>query len=365
MRQASHSVAQRIGAFWATLALAACASQAPEPPLPQTAVVSPPPEISIDPETGRHSIEIEILIYNVAALPWPILKNRDKALKLIGGELKAMRDQGTEPDIVLLQETFRDTTKHLVEISGYPNWVRGPETGDRMPDYSDRASEEFRKKRTFFRGERVGKVMNSGLTAMSNWPITDKLTQPFYRHECAGFDCGANKGMLFFDVQIPGLPVPVHIMTTHVNAAGPATGVSDERDLAAHNLQVDHMAELVDNEWSGEHPLIFGGDFNMKQARERLDYFVSKTGERFNEVTSWCSQRGSSCDVRMSFDSDEPWLDTQDLQGWLTGRSLDVEPVMVMAMFDEPHPDAPKIRGRTTLSDHDGFLVRYRLSWMP
>lgn len=348
----------------ASTVLAACTSRAVEPPLPQLTVIDPP-NITVDANTGRHSTEIDILIYNIAGLPWPILSNRTKALKLIGAELKSMRDAGTEPDIVLLQESFRRSSKYLVEISGYPNWVGGPKTSDRMLGYSDRAPEKFRRERSFWKGEKFGKIMNGGLMAMSNWPITAKTSQPFYRHECAGFDCGANKGMLFIDVAIPGLPGPVHIITTHTNAQSSASGVKEERTLAAHHLQIDHMVEVVGNTWTKDFPLIFGGDFNMKHAKDRLDYAVAEVEKPFHEVTYWCSRPGHTCDVRMSYDSDHPWLDTQDLQGWLPGKVIDIEPIMVEALFDEPHPEGPEIRGRQTLSDHDGFLVRYRLSWMP
>lgn len=349
---------------FASLLLVACTSRAPEPHLPQMGLVDPP-EINIDPATGRHSTEIEVLIYNIAALPWPFLSNRTEAIRLIGRDLREMRNAGTAPDIVLVQESFRRSSKYLVELSGYPNWVEGPTTGDRTPGYSDRAPEKFRRERSFWKGEKFGKVMNSGLMAMSNWPITAKKAQPFFRYECAGFDCGANKGMLLIDVKIPGLPGPLHIITSHMNADGATAKVPDERALAAHHLQIDHMVEVVADTWTKEYPLIFGGDFNMKHAKDRLDYAVAEVDKPFYEVTYWCSRPGHTCDVRMSYDSDHPWLDTQDLQGWLPGGHIDIEPVMVEALFDEPDPDAPMIRGRKTLSDHDGFLVRYRLSWNP
>ncbi len=63
--------------------------------------------------------------------------------------------------------------------------------------------------------------------------------------------------------------------------------------------------------------------------------------------------------------NDEPWLDTNDLQGWASGSRVKVKAIMVEALFDEPHPEAPKIKGNNNLSDHDGLLVRYRLSWIP
>ena len=346
------------------VAVGACTARLPEPPLPQESAAHPPP-IAVDPITGQRSVEIDVLIYNVAALPWPIASDRTKALRLIGEELAAMRARGTEPDIVMIQEGFRRSIKYLIAASGYPNWVRGPLTGDRMPNFSDRAPEEFRNERYFWKGERIGKIMDGGLYVLSNWPIRAKLAQPFYRHECAGFDCGSNKGMLLAQVDVPGMPGHLQIMTTHLNARN-STGVPQARSLKAHNLQIDHLDEGIDSNWNGVDPYIFGGDFNVKEARERLDYITSprsKTEKPVEIVHHYCTVVVDDCDIRASFDGDEPWLDTNDWQGWIPGRDVKVRAVMVDALFDAPHPQAPEIKGRRTLSDHDGLLVRYRLSW--
>ena len=62
------------------------------------------------------------------------------------------------------------------------------------------------------------------------------------------------------------------------------------------------------------------------------------------------------CDVRMSWDGDEPWMDTQDLQFYWPGSLISVRPIRVEAVFDG-RPGSPQ------LSDHDGFLVTYGLEW--
>ena len=71
-----------------------------------------------------------------------------------------------------------------------------------------------------------------------------------------------------------------------------------------------------------------------------------------------CNHPASQCDVRLSWDGDAPWMDTQDLQFFWSGSTVSVRPVRAEAMFDGS-PDSP------TLSDHDGFLVTYALSWGP
>jgi hypothetical protein len=58
----------------ALITLAACA-QFPEPrEVPQTGVAGAP-VIETDPVTGRKSVEIGVLIYNVYGLPWPLKSN--------------------------------------------------------------------------------------------------------------------------------------------------------------------------------------------------------------------------------------------------------------------------------------------------
>ncbi len=367
MRIIENTLRQAITATVLLLTASACATRLPEPAVPQNDALSVP-RITVDPATGEHSTEVDVLIYNIAALPWPIRSNRAKATKLIGEELAALRARGEQPDIVMLQEAFRSSVKHLVRRSGYPNWVRGPLAGDKMPDFSERAPEEFKKGRSFWKGERIGKIMDSGLYVLSDWPILGKTAQPFYRYECAGFDCGANKGTLAVGIEVPGMPGYLQMFTVHMNAGGTTTGVSEARSLTAHKLQLDHINEAMNAGIDTDQPLIFGGDFNMKQARARFDYTTSERGQLDDIVLvhHHCTVVApTSCDVRMEATSEEPWLDTQDWQASRSGAHVTVDPIMVDILFDEEREAAPSIKGKRTLSDHDALLVRYRLSWNP
>jgi hypothetical protein len=51
-------------------------------------------------------------------------------------------------------------------------------------------------------------------------------------------------------------------------------------------------------------------------------------------------------------------MDTQDLQAFFPGARIDITPIAIEAMFDEP------VDG-VMLSDHDAYLVEYRVSWNP
>lgn len=94
---------------------------------------APPPVLTIErpAPADTHSAEISVLTYNVRGLPWPIATGRAKALKKIGAELAAMRAEGRQPDVVLIQEGFRSEVSDLVKTSGYRYWAQGPTRGER------------------------------------------------------------------------------------------------------------------------------------------------------------------------------------------------------------------------------------------
>ncbi len=339
---------------------------------PQTGVARSP-EVAIDESTGLASMEISVLIYNVAGLPWPVARGktsrdtddqgkripidgkRSAAMKKIGDMLGEMRSQGAEPDIIMLQEAFISDSAKIPKRGGYPNWVAGPGRKDLGPKHSDRASEEFIDERSALKGEKAGKLQSSGLLLASNFPIVELFNHPFNQYECGGLDCLANKGVLMAELEIPGLPDHVMLATTHFNSRG-ASRVSSERSLTAHNLQVDEANEFIESVVKDEQPIIWGGDINMRNADDRFEYFVERSGGKLNEVSSFCIDPANDCEVRIQWETDTPWYETQDLQGWLSGKRVSVVPFRVEAMFDEPQEGIMP-------SDHNGLLVHYRLSW--
>ena len=342
------------------------------PPVPQEGIARTP-EVIVDEATNTASMEISVLIYNVAGLPWPtgcgkysreadengkrypITCSRSKGVRNIGDILGRLRGIGLEPDIIMLQEAFVPASLEVPERAGYPNWVAGPGPNDLAPEYSDRADHNFLAERSFWKGEKLGKRQSSGLLIASNFPIIEHLNFPFYQWECAGFDCLANKGVLLVRIRIPGLPDPLEVITTHYNAKK-ASGVSLERAHTAHRLQVDATAEFLNSHSVREFPLVWGGDLNMRQSEDRIRYFVEQAGESLNEVSSWCLKNPAACDVKIRSDSEMPWFEYQDLQGWSSGQRVTVKPVRIEEVFDEPADGV-------MASDHPGFIVIYRLSW--
>ena len=346
--------------------------EVPWPELPQPGNWDTP-EVAIDPNTGRASMTISVLTYNIAALPFPIACgkssrttdekgeripiacNRKAGVIKIANALQGLRSQGIEPDIILLQEAFLPVVAEIAEIAGYQNWAAGPGPMDLGPKHSDRASESFIENRSFWKGEKWGKRQPAGLLVATDFQIVEHFNFPFYEWECAGFDCLANKGQTLTRLRVPGLPDLLEVVTAHYNAKG-ASGVPIERAHEAHRLQLDAALEFLRTTSNFDLPAIWGGDMNMRRSEDRIRYFVQQTGKGLNEVSSYCIENPDRCDLNIRDNSDTPWFQTQDLQGWADGIRVSIEPVRMEEIFDEP------IDGQM-LSDHNGFLVEYRLSW--
>ena len=303
--------------FIALYALLSQGSGIPAPVLVNGAA-SRTPSVMVDGETGIASIEISVLSFNVAGLPWPIACgkhsrqtdvdnkripiacNRAKALEKIGETLGELRQQGIEPDIVLLQEAFIAASAEVADRGGYPNRATGPGRDDDTETTSSRAGAAFIDARSLLGGEKFGKRLSSGLLVASNFPIKNSLSAPFYQWECAGFDCLANKGLVLVRLEIPGLPDELEVVTTHYNSKA-ASGVPLGRTLEAHKLQVASTVEFLERNSNPTLPAIWGGDLNMRHSDDRIDYFVNRAGEGLNEVSSYCLENTEKCDINMDW----------------------------------------------------------------
>ena len=307
----------------------------------------------IEETAGEISTRLSVLTYNVEGLPWPAKTGRRGRLREIARQLGSMRKSGTAPDVVLLQEAFSDDAVRIGVRAGYRNFVRGPLAGDKRPPSSEEAEPELVNRRKRRKGEGVTRIVSSGLYILSDYPIVAVNRQPFRRRECAGSDCLSNKGILHARIAVPGVPDPIELFNTHLQSRGNA-GVSEERSLLAHRLQVDETSRFIEEMRDPRLPLIFGGDFNMRNAPARFERFELR--KPWPIVRQWCMAEEGACDVRLSWDGDTPWMDTQDLQGFDSGERVKLRPVRIEAIFDKPWRGKP-------LADHDGFLTVYLLSW--
>lgn len=310
--------------------------------------VRPLPPVQAD--NGMASVTLSVLTYNIEGLGWPARNGRAESLAKIGQHIAALRAAGSAPDVVMFQEMFSGAAKKAVLATGYPAIVSGPprtEKSDtprqaRLPGHSN-----------LRRGETGFHLTGSGLAIASRYPILYAERHSYGKRSCAGFDCLSNKGILLARIAIPGVPTPVDLYNTHMNSRL-ASRAPHARNLAAHQRQALEASRFIDETDNDKIPMIFGGDFNMRAAQDRWDNFT-----RYQPMTlvhRVCREPASGCDVRMSWDGDEPWMDTQDLQFFAGSETVTVRPIRVEALFDGG-PAGPQ------LSDHDGFMVTYRLSW--
>lgn len=327
------------------VALSGCAYVVP-PDLYRAGEIGPPP-----PTQAAKDAEFTVMIYNVEGLPWPARSGRSPRLRMIGERLARMNREGRAPDVLLIQEAFSPAAIRMIRDSGYLHAVPGP-ARDARRSLPGAASKDFKRDRRLVKGEGIAPMLHSGLYVLSNLPVVAVEAEPFSRRACAGYDCLANKSVMMARIAIPGFSVPVDVYTVHFNSNG-ASGVSRERSNAAHRYQLRESAAFIDATRNDQAAMIYAGDFNMRRSEERHQRFATKKPYPF--ARQYCAAKAGRCDIRMSFDGDEPWLDTQDLQAFDDGATQTIVPTRIEAMFDEP------VGGRP-LADHDAYLVTYRLS---
>ncbi|MDB5424563.1 MAG: hypothetical protein JWQ29_1979 [Phenylobacterium sp.] len=328
-------------------AIALVAAVAAAPPAGAQDAVAPPSE----PPTA--SAEVSVLTYNVRGLPWPLAQGRAGALREIGRELATLRAEGRQPDIVLIQEGFRGEVADLVRASGYRYWAQGPTRSDRAHDAPLADARRFKPVRYFRSGEGWGKFTGAGLHVLSDAPIVGVAEAP-YRY-CAGLDCLANKGVMLARIALPDIPGEIDVVNTHLNSKR-ASWTPRARSSQAHNLQTEELRSFITDNRTAGAPLLVGGDFNVKGAPERYDF---EAGARpYTVVSEFCNAPASPCEGQAASAGSRPWLRSQDLQAFGPAAAIDVRPVQVATVFG---PDAAGRR----LSDHNGYLVRYRLTWNP
>lgn len=340
----------RLAGSVAVLAFALTSCGAPPPLRTLACSAGVGPTIATSPDGKARTATLKVLTYNIEGLGFPARSGRGPHLAEIGRRLSAMRAKGTGPDLVLFQEMFSGAAKKAVADSGYPAIAPGPRRTTRPVDST---REKLPGKGKLKRGELGIRFQGSGLAIASRFPIITSDVRAFGARSCAGFDCLANKGVLMARVFVPGLPTPIDVYNTHMNARG-ASRTPHARNLAAHDRQALEASEFIDRTHDDNYPVVFGGDFNMRNSEPRWENFT-----RYQSMTlvhRVCIEPASGCDVKMSWDGDAPWMDTQDLQFFYSGHRATIRPIRVEAMFDGS-PDSP------VLSDHDGYLVTYVIEW--
>ena len=309
-----------------------------------------PPNIEQSADGKGKATTLKVLTFNIEGLGFPARKGREPELRQIGERLAAMRAAGTGPDVVMFQEMFSGAAKKSVAASGYPAIASGPRRTTRSTQPKpDKLPGKARAKH----GELGIHFAGSGIAIASRYPIIYSDLMPYGTRACAGLDCLANKGIMLARIAIPGMPTPIDLYDTHMNSRG-ASKAPAKRNLAAHDRQALEASQFIDTTHNDDFPVILGGDFNMRHSEPRWENFSRY--QSLSLVHRVCADKASGCDVKMSWDGDAPWMDTQDLQFFWSGTGVTIRPIRVEALFDGS-PDSPQ------LSDHDGFMVTYRIEW--
>lgn len=321
---------------------------------------APPPPPSLDPPAAPPPAGLTVLTYNVKGLPWPVATGRPEAFAKIAARLRAMRAGGNQPAVIVLQEAFTDEAKAIGRDAGYRHIVDGP-SAERRDDFATTADDRRHVAGAdWLRGEAQGKLLDSGLQILSDYPVLYTRRVAFPRFACAGYDCLANKGVLLVALDVPGSPVPVLIATTHLNARG-ASGVSEARSLYAFRRQVDVLSDFLAAHRDPRSPLIFAGDFNVSVA-ERRDYLIGPGTVRWAlaphvpvlAALDACFSPDRPCGTSLPPLAAFVREHARDWQFYTTGARASIEAVDLQIPFGEEP-------GGEMLSDHVGYGIAYRV----
>ena len=312
------------------------------------------PVAAVAPAPGPAPATLSVMTYNIEGLTWPARTGRAPFLAAMTEEFARMEQAGDLPDVIVFQEAFSTAALRTATSTPHPYVALGPRAPTRsgLPKTRD----PVLRKRNYLRGEWGIRFMGSGIAIASRYPIMASFSQPYGPTSCAGWDCLANKGVMLVRIAVPGLPDPIEIATTHMNAQG-ASKAPPEKHLAAHNAQSAELADFLDRVSQVASPLVLAGDFNMRRNPARFDAFEQQNG--YQLARRYCLEARAdpsmpACDIRLSFDGDEPWFDTQDLQIYDDGARTRLRPVRIEAWFDGPDAGGK-------LSDHDAYVVTYAL----
>ena len=295
---------------------------------------------------------VSVMTNTVHGVPWPIADDRPRALAAIAAQLRAMRAAGRQPGIVAVQESFVADAKAIGAAAGY-RYVAFGADADAAADPTTPADRSFVADGSIWRGERVGKHVDSGLAIFSDYPIlaVRRISYPV----CAGYDCLANKGAMAALIAVPGVAGPVTVIDTHLNSNG-ATGVSEPRALYAYRRQIDMLSDFIGSMARPGGTMLVAGDFNVGRDVARRAYFVQ---HMFGGTVpliggSLTCRQSRTCLVTQRADIA---FSTGRAKDWLMYRpstDIAIRPLALSAPFGR----GP---GNTMLSDHIGVMVRYAL----
>jgi endonuclease/exonuclease/phosphatase family metal-dependent hydrolase len=306
---------------------------------------------------------LSVMTYNVEGLPFPLRIGRNSAAHHIADRLHQMRDAGLQPHVVVLQEAFGEAQRAIGQEAGYRYIAFGPDSNLANDEPMNPEDKAFAAKASFFKGERWGKVMGSGLAILSDYPIVSVQKLAFPAYACAGYDCLANKGVMLAMVQVPGAAEPVAVVATHLNSKD-ASGVARSRWIYAFNRQVQSVSKFLQAHLDAGAPYVLAGDLNIGRSPDRTARFetmlaglprATEAGVVRTALKTCLSGTDDGCMVSSPSDVRKSYAHNKDWQAFAPGAATRVALLGIDAPFGE---DA---KGRM-LSDHIGYTAFYRLT---
>ncbi len=305
----------------------------------------------------KGNARLSVMTYNVEGLPWPVRLGREAALEQIGERLAGLRMLGEQPHIVVLQEAFTEQAKRIGTLGGYRYVIDGPDRAMAGAAASSDADRAFQKAGSFLMGERSGKLVDSGLQILSDYPILSVRRMAFPGYACAGFDCLANKGAMLVTIAVPGVAEPIAVVNVHLNSRH-ASHVDDARSFYAYRRQIDALDRFLAAHVKPGTPMIMAGDFNVGRRASRQAYFAAhllKWGERapgiVKDALRTCSASPAICGA-MPSDAAYSMKRARDWQLSVPGAR------MALAVDGLSVPFGHDFDERM-LSDHVGYVAYY------
>lgn len=275
--------------------------------------------------SGAHASgsALHIMSYNIKGLPTALLSSDypDSRYALIGKLLAKRRAEGSAPEIVVLQEAFSDPSKALIETAGYPHVAEGPEASSLLG-------------------------VNSGLFILSRHKIIKQARQAFGSQHCLSWDCFSNKGVQMATLEVPGLPRPLEIYNTHLQAG--------REDTTARQAQVKILLEFFEKQHEAGNPVVFAGDFNFRPGLGQKSHADFAAGSKLTHAGKFCLERG--CAKGNDEGWHGIWARAVDHQFFSTSGPVSFTPVLVERTY------ADRVDG-IKLSDHPAHEVKYQLKW--
>ncbi|WP_416464653.1 endonuclease/exonuclease/phosphatase family protein [Sphingomonas sp. VDB2] len=299
---------------------------------------------------------LSVMTYNIHGLPWPVAWGRSSAFAQMTRQLGALRAQGRQPHVVLLQEAFTQQAQAIGHAAGYPYVVEGPSADMGSTEPADATDARYMAAGSWARGEGLGKYVGSGLQLLSDFPIVGVRRMAFPAFACAGYDCLANKGALMVSLRLPGRADRVDIVTTHLNSRH-ASGVADDRSLQAYRLQVRYLSDFIRKAHDPARPLIVAGDFNVGSVAPRRAALLSHVRTDWSQDGDIDDAFGDAVRHHMPLSDDARYAHwrARDWQFYTPGHSTDIE----LERLDVPFGHAAD---GSMLSDHVGYTATFDLN---